>query len=528
MIKKKRPVFWILLISFVVLAVFWTFYFPYSKENLYRAIPENAIFVSEHPCLSERWVECIKTPLAHGMLNAFGVEDKDIDDIQNDSDIVSAVKIFANRNTVLGYVPRLDLSGRPAWVFASWAGFSTQPLRWGWLSSKMSDFQEIDLGRNRSGWAKPVGADGEELWLSLAAVHGMVLGCVSSDNRGVRYLVDRIEGGVPVGNVFNETFEQWSCGKATVAEQKTLDRIWFKWRGGAPSAKRNYELECALILHGEKGSKGWIKTDFLPQLPEVASSVKVDIAGLNSCMSDQTDVRAIVPLDYVEVFVKRWVPWQGTASLIKAVRDEAKDDGSMCVAMLEPEFGGRIAGMKTCAALVGVRMKEGADGFSVVNRLLDVINRENKASLIPRREKGVEGMISLDSARPGVLKLFGKEHRPAFIERNGWLFLSSSRMALEKLFTEEPSGWSSWGSSSIDGDASAYLMSDLSAVSEAVNGIVSICAIIASVQNVNDEAFTARLQSIRAWMHVLGRLKEGSCSLNVSDGTPEIEFNLGS
>ncbi|MCK5850535.1 MAG: hypothetical protein KAH23_06425, partial [Kiritimatiellae bacterium] len=344
---------------------------------------------------------------------------------------------------------------------------------------------------------------------------------------GVRYLVDRVENSAPVAKAFGRIFTHRFHNKTSSVNQETLDRIWFKWQSDALGAKRHYEVECALILRGETGSSCWIKTDFLPKLPDSDNTRKDNIKVMSSMTGDHSDILAVAPADYVEVFVKQWAAWKGTDSLIKAIRKETRNDSTICAAMLKPGFGGRIAGMKICTALVGFQMKDGADGLAVVNRLLDVVNKESKASLIPKREKNITGMISLDSTRPGFLKLFGQEHRPAFVERDGWLILSSSRMALEKLLKEKSTEENKWVRN-IDGGTSTYVMADLSAVSDAINGVASVCGIIASAENKKDKAFEMRLQALRAWMHVLGRMGEGNCRVNVSDGTPELQFDFGS
>jgi len=76
--KLKRLFFWLILLTFSWLTIWWIFYFPFSREKLYRAIPQNALFVSEHADLAARWKSIARNPLTLCVLATAGFKQKNL------------------------------------------------------------------------------------------------------------------------------------------------------------------------------------------------------------------------------------------------------------------------------------------------------------------------------------------------------------------------------------------------------------------------------------------------------------------
>ena len=44
----RSPLFWLVALLFAGLTVWWTLHVPYAPEQVWKAIPAEAVFVSEH------------------------------------------------------------------------------------------------------------------------------------------------------------------------------------------------------------------------------------------------------------------------------------------------------------------------------------------------------------------------------------------------------------------------------------------------------------------------------------------------
>ena len=60
-----------ILVAFsLIAAAFWIFYFPYSRTRLFRPVPINASFISEHRDLAGRWKTAVKNPVIANLLTS--------------------------------------------------------------------------------------------------------------------------------------------------------------------------------------------------------------------------------------------------------------------------------------------------------------------------------------------------------------------------------------------------------------------------------------------------------------------------
>ena len=209
---------------FAVLSVWWMLYFPYRPGVLYRAIPANAVVVTEHDRLAGRWPQMARHPVSLSLLDAFGVDREDVEAFAEDPNVVRLVDRFASRRTVTGYVRSLGGSGRPAWILASWGGVNAQLLKWGLLSGALEDFQRIKIGI-RPAWILDLDPDdwGKDTRLSVSLIEGMLVACLGSDPLGVRHVIDRIERHAPLVPELESKLAGTNSGPTL---EPTLDRAW--------------------------------------------------------------------------------------------------------------------------------------------------------------------------------------------------------------------------------------------------------------------------------------------------------------
>ncbi|MFC1462773.1 hypothetical protein ACFLQU_04120 [Verrucomicrobiota bacterium] len=518
--NHKRIVFWSISTVCVIVSVWWTFHFPYSRERLYRAIPGNALIVGEHPEIAGRWVTCLKTPAVRGILNAQGVSDEQIEKTIGDPKLTKAIEAFAGRNTVIAYVPALDTSRRPAWLVASWTGAYCQPLRWGWAARKLRDFERIRLDHGRRGWRLKPGKLGNGMHLTLAATEGILLGCLSRDPYGVRYILDRVDGKLPL----TMTAER-ILGDDRDA-QSGQDRLWFEWHVEMGGTFRTYESMMGVTLNGEAGSFGWFRADFLPASPVAAAANINDVKTIEELLGNVPDAVAVAGLVEMLAMFPDSPGWDAARTIADTVKEEAGDGSGSFAALLTGDYRGEIAGMMVGSIVAGVRLKDGVSAPEAVGRLLDKLNVDHELSLIPKRMEGDGGVIRLDSTRPGTFKLFPAGQRPAFAGIGDWLIFCTNRKALEKMLAVDRGDTSSW-IAGMEGGPGIHVAGDLEATGKAVENAVAAYTLVMDIQaGRKNKDLAARLDMVKAWARIGGTLKTGSFRLHTANGQSEIQFKF--
>ena len=248
----RRRLFWLILLMFIGLSVWWVFYFPYNPQIVYRAIPSDAVLISEHERLAERWQSMALNPIAAKLLGAAGVKEKDLKESAGDSQVAEWVNRLASRHTVVAWVPTIGEGGVRLGAGKLGGGAGANLRRWSALLGllKGSGFQKTMVDGGREVWvlhdkkAKP-----DDPILSVTIAEGVFLACLSKDPFGVRVLVDRIEGGAPLLPEFQER----------KGGDRLLDSGWIRlYQRQDETAFRPMDLRYGLTSVSEKAFNGWI------------------------------------------------------------------------------------------------------------------------------------------------------------------------------------------------------------------------------------------------------------------------------
>jgi len=519
--KHKRILFWSIFTVCVIASVWWLFHFPYSRECLYRAVPGNAVIIGEHPGIAGRWVTCLKTPAVRGILNAQGVTDEQIDEAIGNPELANAIEAFAGRNAVMAYVPALDTSRRPAWLFASWAGAYCQPLRWGWAHRRMKDFERVSLDHGKRMWRLKPGKLGGGMHLTVAATEGILLGCLSADPYGVRHILDRIDQKLPLTRRAQKVIGTVN-GAARVE-----DNLWFQWHVDMGEGFATYESTMGMTLKGEAGSSGWFRSDFLPS-PSAAGAVSAaDVGTIEKLVGNVPDAVMVGDLAGLLSILPASPGWEDARKIADTVAGEAAEGSGGFLALLAGrDYLGEIAGPKIAAIVAGVRLKDGVAAADAVGRVLDKLNADYGLSLIPKRVEGDLGVIGLNSTRPGTFKLFPAGERPAFAGVDGWLLFGTNRKALEKLLTMDRSGNCRWVDNMERGPG-ICVAGDLEETGKAVENALAAYTLIMDIQaGKKNKDLAACLDMVKAWARVGSVLKTGTFRLHAPDGQPEVRFEF--
>lgn len=209
--EKRRAVFCGILLAAACLA--WVSYIPERGDRAFRAMPANCVAVTENLDLTEKWRERLANPALLGTMRACGVEEPE--EIANDADVELTLRLLCGRRTVLGYVPELGQSRKPAFVGASYVGARLTPMRLIMLFRHVpglgplkrteagtlylefedhNDFEYVD-GRKKYGMLPEV--------LSLDLREGVLLAAWSLDRDAVRTLSWRLSHDAPLAPVFD-------------------------------------------------------------------------------------------------------------------------------------------------------------------------------------------------------------------------------------------------------------------------------------------------------------------------------------
>jgi hypothetical protein len=527
---RKGPVFWILFCLFIVLGVWWTVYFRYDPERLYRAMPPNAVFVSEHENLADRWDVMKHNELVTAVARLAGVEQEEIDEVANDPVISDWIGRLASKKTVVAYVPALGRSGEPAWVLASWVGSYGQFLRWTALSSLVpdSDFETIRFDGGRKAWVLEEDPESQSR-LSLAIADGVLLACISPDAEGVCRLVEQMESCSSWVPSFGKGRTEGPAGEE---DGRFAEKGWYRWSVGERRARNFYELEYRMRLDGPGGSSGIIASDIvLPAASTLAESV--DPQDLKNLLGEAPIAFCMLPFEYVDML------WSGGkapqyARVIQKGLESVAASRQVFVCMLGNEYSGRMFGLRVPAFAAGIKVEDEDKSLDMVVGLLDKLNAGYGWGLIPQRVESGGHMVVLDSAKAEIRNRLGQHERPALAVVKGWLVLCSNMEALAKL-RERSDGkdaadgaWLAGLTGKETADVSACAWVDLEVSGQAIKGALAVYSVLLKVSDSRGSSETRRLLGeIMAWIDLVRPLKASFVEVASDDEGCKGYFEFG-
>ncbi len=113
--------------ALVLIVLGWLGHVPERRDRVFRAMPENSLFVSEHLNLSGVWRERFDNPLLVQTLQGAGI--RKVEEWSQDTNIVWIVRLVSGRRSLIGWSPALGPGAEPCWTGASWAGWRGPLLR---------------------------------------------------------------------------------------------------------------------------------------------------------------------------------------------------------------------------------------------------------------------------------------------------------------------------------------------------------------------------------------------------------------
>jgi len=543
----KRILFWFLVVLFVSSIGWWVFYFPYSAEKLYRAIPQNATFISEHGRLAERWKTIAGNPLTLSLLATVGFQYEDTAKTVADPDVRAMVEKLAGKNVVIAYVPSLRGSGRPAWVLSSWVGGNGQVFRWSTAGIMAGiNLKEVRLNTGRSIWTLVEKENPSDPDVSIAIVEGVLLMCLSSDPTDVKCLVDRIEYGAPLQPDLQDRFIAGRNG----GDEQVMDRGWIRWKEPKGDDYLVRRLKYVLTAHDARHSEGWVSGDadlLLPSPKGGQSVTNVTEKGAGFSLKDSTgienlkdvpgvspDAFLVAPFALFEPLLMDKESPRGVRIVTRALKSQADTNTAFFLSMFGGERSGRILGLKVPTFLVGVHVADEGRSMGKVSETVDILNASYKLSVIPRREDVAgRAVIVVESTRQqGVFDSIAPTDKPAVTCKGRWLTISSSFETLTNVVcrqAQDESANGQWarGIRSVK-DCAGYMWVDFERSSEAIKHAIAAYSLVLMAQNSGESSETRKqLAVLDTWVRGLKPVKTAEFKLTFSGDQFRVGFSLG-
>lgn len=544
---NRRRLFWIILLVFLGLSAWWVFYFPYSPAIVYRAIPSDAVLISEHERLAERWQSMARNPLVGKLLGAAGVKEKDIRESAGDSAVADWVERLASRHTVVAWVPAMGRGeGESAWVLSSWVGgWRGQILRWsaslGLLKGSGLEKATVDGGREvwvfHDKKAKP-----DDPVLSVTLIEGVFLACLSRDPLGVRFLVDRIESGAALLPEFQDREDR---GRRA-GDDRLLDSGWIRlYPAQGETGYGVTDLRYGLTAVGEHEFSGWIRGE--PRLLESLVGATQALDRLNVADTDgffqalgaAPEACLLLPYRTVDALIStgtkdiRGDGAKGFRLVGETLRSLAASNAPVMVCMMGGDYSGRMMGLKVPALVAGIRVKEEAD---VIQRLYETLDRLNGLyhwKVFLRREEK-SGSVMIDSGAKGLFGSLGAREKPAVTVTNGWLILSTCLETLDSLSRTPKVG----REPGLSGErleryrdaqgAQGYLWVDLDRSGVGMKNALAVYSLVLMVQDPEGNLQARKnVQDMKAWVETLMLLNTCRLRVKPEEDAFVLDFRMG-
>lgn len=526
MMSKRSFVFWPLLGLFVVLGVWWITYARFDVETLYRCLPANAMFITEHDNLAGHWRDLAASPPARSLMRAYGDPEpgEEAIDLADQVGIDRLLRRFAQRRTVFAYVSAAGSTGQPAWVAASWIGGWRSLWLRAMLSARLvSGFRRGESGQPYRCWIYDVDDDARDIGVSL--VDGVLVAWYSATPSDVVFSVLRVHRRAPLAPALLARLK--TADASGTRSTGPADRGWVSWYGLDGGVYRRRHAAFTLDRCDATGTD--IQITGLPALFGLAESDAAVSAGRldgDQLSSELGRLLGEAPTALVSA------PWASVVAWMEAnhgvgthldplkplIEELVAADTPVALALLGGDYSRRLF-VRVPTLVFALRTRPGVDVASIMSRLIDDLNARYGRGLIPcQASSRGQSVVVVDTTRGGYYSLLEPEQRAAYAIRDGWLLLASNMDALGALLAEAETrpalagaAWQPGG-----GALAAHVWADLPRTRAGLSQVLAAWTIALLAQGGDGLARgRARADEIRFWLDVLEPLNE--CRLDVRE-----------
>lgn len=521
--RAKRWLFWVLLSIFAAGSLFWFFHVPYRPTKLFRMVPADALYVSHHRALAERWPAFSANPLVSTLLNAIGLDPDELDAWHDDPDTRRWLEKLLARDVLIAYVPGRGPLREPAWVVAGWIGGESIRLRWLLQRGRLEGFRHVPRQAGSHYWQVDLGPEAQGN-LSVGLVEGMLVGVFSDDPHAARRILDVYDGLSPR----HDLFEQQSVIAGVFYEADTLDRMWFLGPDG----------EGNLLPH-------------VGLMDEVGPSL-VDGRLIRADMGDwpALEVRSIEwpsrllgGLPFAVLSAHPEVAYTLLSTRLPPVASRVYRglyavgmEGMVLMAALGDDYAGSWLGLRVPSLIAAWPVVDEAEAVTRMRDTVDQLNAEMRWGLIlsPTDVAG-RTMYTIESTSGTMYGRLNAANQAAFAMVEDWMVWSSHARPLrrllerldrpEALFEADAGGWQA-----ALRDEPAMMRAYINHPAGAPIMRLTLSAYATKLlwdDPVGSRAMRQRLQDIRAWIDLLEPMENAHLALQREDGFSVLHVRLG-
>jgi len=522
-VRGRRIIVSALVLLYAGATAWWVFYFPEDRALLYRAVPPDAVFVTEHERLGQRWSSVCTNTFVVWLWEISGSTRDEALAAASDPGLAKLLRWLAHRRTVACYAPRFGPAGWPAWIIASDSGWRGQAARAVFASGLVRNFRRNTVGI-RTWYTSPASSSG---WRTSATlVQGIAVVCFSRDPSAARYAAERME--------------QWSPGFAPLemsirqeGRASFPDRGWFDRGLIFP--------DCAGISHAfdlDVESPDWTRirvksalscSDNLRALREMDAA-----ASIGGLFSRDPELLLLVPgrvADLIASNAPSSSRWASVARIADAARDH---DWPVIAAMFGGELSGRILGLRVPTVALGLHLQNPEAGHDLVSAAFDELNSKHAMGLVASRpDSGRPNLTLIGMSSNPLMGALRNEDMPALVNRGPWLLFFSNAGAADKVMPRLPGsgrgcGWLD-AMNERDG-AVGFAWVNFENANKAMRDALAVLSLALKLQaGDGGERLRSNLDNARAWIKAAVSLGECGAWLVPSDapGGYDLEIRIG-
>ncbi len=533
--------FWSLLAAGVVAFFVWLVYVPYRPEKVFETIPASAAWVSVHPRLADEWPALIRNPALTNLLIAAGVKPEDTGKLGADPVLQAWIRKLAGRETVIAYVPVMGYQNQPAWVFATWIGSQSITLRLRLPFIRSSGLRRVPVENGRTVYIARTAFAQPGQKLSLALMDGVLVGCLSADPVGVRWLLET--GDRYPWKPSLRTSGQLDRARGLLAATPPPHWGWFSLPTAGDAGMVAYTLEL--------GSDRRLEARMVTATPVPGAAMPLSapaLASMTDLLGESPDLIAVLPLASVAPLALRSETplWTATARALlspanlpsNALAVVAVLDQAHCSRIrgpLGPVLGPLMKGLKLPTLVLGYEVGSSDEADARIDQALDQLNVRYSTGLIRHTVPAGSRTITLiEETRSGFYSKFEPDERVAYVVCDGWLFLCSNATVLKKRLADheargdQPAPPAPWFAAALRTPATAAAWMDLTAGAKTVKDLAGAAQLITLMVNTKDSSKLR--ETLTGWRKAADLLKPfetAEATLSCSNGLTHLNVVLG-
>lgn len=418
---------------FFIAATGYLFWMPYDPASLYRAIPADAVLISSHQHLAQRWNQLATNLWLNPFIEAAEISGQSPNTGISSKTLSRLARLMrlARHETLLAYLPAPGGTGQPTWMVASWIGGWSPCVRWALYWGRWPGIKELGAlgGRTMWGLQTPI-ANGQRL--SFACGDGVLLACLSSNPSAIRHVIMAYDGLTPSTRARAEL--------QAIPKPTCPDVAWFQWQD--PASAEHFTLTGELARFDDQGLSATIRLRPSP-CRQVRLTDCINIGAVKQALGDLPAMVVALPLTTIH---DRLIPavntptWLQTTHRILQADWMQQDTNGLVLAVFTGEYGGgygrKPLRLSIPALMAFTRVRQPENIRRLIGRELDLLNARHRLGLIQDPVPltvGTQTINTIEITSNSNLAELEAEDRPAYTLAGNWLIVSSQAGSLAKL-----------------------------------------------------------------------------------------------